>query len=200
MSYGPGPWRRLVVAVSGSGRTLENFISETARSKSYELVGVIASRPDCRGVEIARQHGLPLLVRHFSRQDHSLADEVYAWLAQQQAGLVALGGFLRPFPIAPEFHGRVINIHPALLPRFGGQGMYGDRVHEAVLRAGESVSGATVHEVTANYDEGRILDQIKVPVLVGDTVRSLAQRVFAAECQLYPQVVERLVLQAGMVH
>jgi folate-dependent phosphoribosylglycinamide formyltransferase PurN len=106
---------------------------------------------------------------------------------------VALAGFLKIYPVKPDWAKRVVNIHPALLPKFGGKGMYGDFVHAAVLNAGERASGCTVHFVDDHYDEGRILAQATVEVLAGDTPETLAARVFAAECRLYPDALARIV-------
>jgi phosphoribosylglycinamide formyltransferase-1 len=110
-------------------------------------------------------------------------------LEAHKIDLVVLAGFLKLFPVKDSWSGQIINIHPALLPKFGGRGMYGHNVHDAVLKAGETSSGATVHFVNAKYDEGSLIAQIKVPVMEKDTPESLSQRVFAAECQLLPAAV-----------
>jgi folate-dependent phosphoribosylglycinamide formyltransferase PurN len=185
---------RIAVAVSGSGRSLANFLERQSREGGYEVVAVIASRPDCRAASIAREAGLPLFVEDFSPA--RLADvgtRLYSWLAEQRVDLVVLAGFLKLFPLAPGWEKRILNIHPALLPKHGGRGMYGDRVHAAVLAARETQSGPTVHYVNERYDEGAIIEQAVVPVLPGDTAHTLADRVFAAECELYPRVVARLL-------
>lgn len=185
---------RVAVAVSGSGRTLENLLGRQSAGMSYQIAGVIASREDCRGVEIGRRNGLPVLIRKFSPSLlAAVGDDVYAWLNEIDAGWVALGGFLKPFPCRAGWERRVVNIHPALLPKFGGRGMYGHLVHEAVLAAGEETSGATLHFVNERYDEGATIAQVRVPVRAADTPDDLAARVFAGECQLYPLVLDRLV-------
>jgi folate-dependent phosphoribosylglycinamide formyltransferase PurN len=185
---------RIAVAVSGGGRSLANFLEHQAPESGYEVVAVIASRPDCRAVTIAREAGLALFVDDFApARLADVGERLYPWLAAQRVELVALAGFLKLFPLAPGWEKRIINIHPALLPKHGGRGMYGDRVHAAVLAARETQSGPTVHYVNERYDEGAIIEQAVVPVLPGDTAHTLADRVFAAECELYPRVVARLL-------
>lgn len=189
--------RRLPVAVllSGSGRTLENFLSERAAGRlPVDIVGVVSSRADVGGVDIAREAGLPVAV--FRRKDHPDAAThnaaVNAWLAPLAPRMILLAGYLC-FYHRPDWHdGPALNIHPALLPSYGGKGMYGHHVHEAVLAAGETESGCTVHHVSDVYDAGEIIAQERVPVLPGDTPDTLAARVFAAECILYPRVVREI--------
>ena len=186
---------KAVVLLSGSGRTLENFLAKKAAGElAVDIAAVVSSRPDVRGVEIAGAHGIPCEV--FRRKDfestgaHNSA--INAWLETHGPRIIILAGYLC-FYIQPEwFSGPVVNIHPALLPKYGGQGFYGDRVHEAVLAAGDTETGCTVHLVDDQYDHGGILGQKRVPVLPGDDVAALAERVFAAECELYPRMLSRL--------
>jgi phosphoribosylglycinamide formyltransferase-1 len=147
----------------------------------------MSNRVEAGGLEIARQHGVPTHVFN----DSADPAEWCRALALAQADLVVLAGYLRRVPAAVlvAYGGRVLNIHPALLPRHGGPGMYGRRVHEAVLAAGDASSGATVHLVTEEYDRGPILGQARVPVLPGDTPDSLAQRVLEIEHRLLPAAV-----------
>jgi len=190
-----GPAVPVAVLLSGSGRTLENFLARIAAgSLPVRIVGVVSSRPDVRGVAIARDAGLPVTV--IRRRDYPSVEAHNAaigdWLRPLAPRLILLAGYLCYFIPPAWFDGPVLNIHPALLPRHGGQGMYGDKVHAAVLAAGDAESGCTVHRVDAVYDHGEILGQRRVPVLPGDDARALADRVFAQECELYPEVVERL--------
>lgn len=186
---------RVAVAVSGSGRSLQNFLKQSGHY-GFQVVAVIASREDCLGVTIACDAGLPVFVEDFTPlRLGEISTKLYPWLAALQVDLIALAGFLKLFPLAPDWDKRVINIHPALLPRFGGRGMYGDRVHAAVLAAGDKQSGATVHYVNERYDEGAVIAQAVVPVYMDDNVQSLASRVFAAECELYPRVIQSLLQQ-----
>ena len=186
---------RLAVLLSGSGRTLENFLEHMQRGTlPVEIVGVVSSRGDVRGVDVAREAGLPMTV--IRRRDHphvaahnaAIAD----WLEARRPEIIALAGYLCYLVRPAWFTGPVVNIHPALLPRHGGQGMYGDRVHAAVLAAGDRESGCTVHHVDEEYDHGRIIAQRRVPVRPDDDVHTLADRVFAAECELYPRVLAEL--------
>ena len=186
---------KLAVLLSGSGRTLENFLDKIqAGQLAVEICAVVSSRPNVRGVEVARAAGLPCGV--FPRKDYpdpaSHNAAINAWLVPHGPQLIALAGYLCFYMPPESFQGPVVNIHPALLPRHGGQGFYGDKVHQAVLAAGDRQSGCTVHLVSDRYDEGRILDQAVVPVLPGDDVHTLARRVFSAECELYPRVLSRL--------
>ncbi len=187
-----------VVLLSGSGRTLTNFLGRIdAGELALEIVAVVSSRRDVRGVEIARSANIPVGVfpprRYESIKSHNEA--INNWLARFCPELIVLAGYLC-FYMQPEgFTGPVVNIHPALLPKYGGQGYYGDKVHEAVIDAGDVQSGCTVHLVDDQYDTGRILGQQIVPVFPDDDVDSLASRVFAAECELYPRVLANLAAE-----
>lgn len=119
-------------------------------------------------------------------------DHITSLLRDKRIDLVCLCGYLRWFRIDPDFRGRVINIHPALLPDFGGQGMHGEHVHRAVLAAGRTVSGCTVHHVDDEYDHGLVILQRTCPVLPGDDPSTLAARVFEQECIAYPEAIRRL--------
>lgn len=174
---------RIGVLLSGGGRTLQNLLDKIAAGTlDATITGVVADREGAFGLERARRAGVPVLV---ARE----ADAIYAFLRERRAELICLAGYLRLLPIAEDFRGRVLNIHPALLPKFGGKGFYGDRVHRAVLEAGETETGCTVHHADDRYDEGAVLVQKRVPVLPDDTVESLAARVFAAECEAYPEAI-----------
>jgi formyltetrahydrofolate-dependent phosphoribosylglycinamide formyltransferase len=174
---------RLGVLLSGSGRTLQNLFDRIGDGRlRASVAGVASDRADAFGLQRALDHGID--ARHLREPS-----AIWSWLLELDVDLVLLAGYLRLLPIVPEFAGRVLNIHPALLPKFGGKGMYGDHVHEAVLAAGETESGCTVHLCDDHYDQGRILLQARVPVLAGDTVKALAARVFAAECEAYPAAI-----------
>jgi formyltetrahydrofolate-dependent phosphoribosylglycinamide formyltransferase len=185
---------RLGVLISGSGTTLENLTERSAdgrlRNVRFELV--VSSRGAVRGVEIARRAELPLAIirkRDFadvSEFSQALTDALDA----ARVDLVVMAGFLCLWQFPPRYEGRVLNIHPALLPSFGGQGMYGLRVHRAVLAAGVTESGCTVHLADAQYDHGPIVAQARVPVQAGDTPESLAARVGEVERELYPRVIQ----------
>ncbi len=186
------PKLRVAVLISGSGSTLRNLLEYSAAGKLHaEIVGVAASR-DCSGLEHAKSFGVPCAVvprgRPFDVEDFSA--RMTTQLDQWRPDLIALGGFLSLYIIPPQYLNRVINIHPALLPGFGGKGMYGDHVHEAVLESGAKVTGCSVHVVNNEYDAGPVLAQRAVPVMEGDTVETLGERVRATERELYPQVIQ----------
>jgi len=194
ISYSSTKGRRLAVAVSGAGRTLANLLRQQQPDSGYQVAAVIASRADCAAVTVARDHELPVLVADFSAASLAASgDRLYVWLQGQGIDWIALAGFLKVFPLHPRWSQRIVNIHPALLPKHGGVGMYGDKVHAAVLASGDTVAGASVHFVTERYDEGALIAQITVPVKPEDDLRALAGRVFAAESELYPRTVNRLM-------
>jgi formyltetrahydrofolate-dependent phosphoribosylglycinamide formyltransferase len=184
---------RLAILLSGSGRTLENLLEWIAAGRLGATVEVvIASRGDVRGVGVAQRAGLP--TRVLPQGTHSTAEwsaEIFAACRAAKADLVVMAGFLKLVEIPADFAGRVINIHPALLPAFGGKGFHGMHVHRAVLARGCTVSGCTVHLVDNEYDHGRIILQKTVPVLPDDTPESLAARVFAVECRALPEAIAR---------
>lgn len=180
----------VVAAISGSGRSLANLL-ENQEKLHYNIVGIISSNPDCRGNQIALDHGLPLFIDPF-KKDLDIR-QLQLWLKETEAHWIALAGFLRKFPQLPEFQNRVINIHPSLLPAYGGKGLYGDRVHKAVFEENEVKSGATIHFVSDNYDDGPIIAQISVDITQEPGPQEIARKVFEAECFLYPQVLDKLV-------
>ena len=190
---------RLAVLLSGSGRTLENLLEQiTAGRLPAAVAVVVSSRPDVRGVKIAERAGLPVRVLPPGGQGvEAWSEAIFAACRQARADLVVMAGFLHLVRIPPDFAGRVINIHPSLLPAFGGHGFHGMHVHRAVLERGCTVSGCTVHLVDDQYDHGRVLLQEPVPVLADDSPESLAARVFAAECQTLPEAIRRIA--AGLL-
>ncbi len=174
---------RLGVLLSGTGRTLQNLLDRVGDGRfRATIAGVGSDRADAFGLQRALEHGLD--ARHLKD-----ASSTWSWLGELDVDLVVLAGYLRLLPLDPDFDGRVLNIHPALLPKHGGKGMHGERVHQAVLAAGDTESGCTVHLCNERYDDGRILLQARVPVLPGDTPSTLAARVFAAECEVYPAAI-----------
>jgi phosphoribosylglycinamide formyltransferase 1 len=198
------PPLRLAVMISGSGRTLVNLHERIAAGTlNATIERVISSRADVLGVQRARERGLAVLV--VDRRDHTPQTfQDHLTHAVGEVDLVCMAGFLSLWRIPQEMYGRVINIHPALLPDFGGPGMYGLRVHEAVIAAGRRESGCTVHFCDNEYDHGPIILQSRVPVLPQDTPESLAARVFEQECIAYPEAVQliadgRVKLEQGKV-
>lgn len=183
---------RLGVLISGSGRTLQNFIEQIDRGElPAQIAVVISSLSKVKGVERARAAGLPVEIIRV--KDHPDVDEfsrrIVETLERYGVELACLAGWTCYWRIPPHWLGRVMNIHPALLPKFGGKGFYGHHVHEAVLAAGETESGCTVHFANNEYDAGPIILQRKVPVLPGDTPETLADRVFEQERIAYPEAI-----------
>jgi formyltetrahydrofolate-dependent phosphoribosylglycinamide formyltransferase len=197
---------RLGVLLSGGGRTLLNLLDEIRAERLAATVAIVIASRDCAGVERARAAGLDVHVVPFKQQPDRAAysARIVGLLDAAGVELVCLAGFLSLWTIPDHYAGRVMNIHPALLPSFGGKGMYGHHVHEAVLRRGCKVSGCTVHMVTNEYDAGPIVAQRTVPVHHTDTPDDLAARVFEQECIAYPEAIRlfaagRLRVQDGIV-
>ncbi len=186
------PAINLAVLISGSGSTLQNLADHISAGKlNARICCVISSRSRILGLERAAKLGLPAIVvprRAFTDSD-AFSRRIAEILAGYPVNLVCLAGFLSLWRIPAAFANRVLNIHPALLPKFGGYGMHGRRVHQAVLAAGETVSGCTVHFADNQYDHGPIILQRTCPVLPDDTAETLAARVFEQECLAYPQAI-----------
>ncbi len=183
------PGLRLAILISGGGRTMLNLADRIdSGALKAEIAGVIASR-ECPGADKARARGFPTVALPAAATPDSLS----GMLSDLGAHWIVLAGYLRLLAIPRGFEGRAVNIHPALLPAFGGPGMYGDRVHRAVIAAGCKVSGCTVHLCDEAYDTGPILVQKCCPVLESDTPQSLAARVFDLERDAYPEALAALV-------
>ena len=175
----------IAVFVSGEGTTLQALL-DCQQACHYQVSLVVANR-ECGALARASRAGVPTLL---SRD----WEEITRRLREAGVGLIVLAGYLAIIPeaVCEQWAGRMINTHPSLLPKFGGKGMYGRRVHEAVIAAGERETGCTVHYVSSTVDGGDIIAQTRVPVLIDDTPDTLAARVQAAERQLLPQVVDQL--------
>lgn len=178
---------RLGILLSGSGSTYANLEAAIADGRlPAEVAVVIASKPGLGGIDHAKRFARPWVVA-------AKPEAVTAALGEHGATHVVMCGWLKFWDPPPAYAGRTVNIHPSLLPRHGGKGMYGIHVHRAVLESGDTESGCTAHLVAGAYDSGRVLAQSRVPVLPGDTPESLQARVQAAERELYPRVVATLV-------
>ncbi len=178
---------RLAVCVSGRGSNLVALLDALSGSAKAEVVLVLSNCAEAPALDRARERGIPAA----AFTNHRDASEWIALLREHRVDLVVLAGYLKLVPagVIQAFRNRILNIHPALLPEFGGPGMYGLHVHEAVVASGATVSGATVHLVDEEYDRGAILAQARVPVLPGDSAATLAARVLKAEHRLLPAVV-----------
>src|SRR5688500_18722363 len=184
---------RIAVLASGGGSNLQAIVDHLASrggERTADVVLVASDRPGAGALERAKRAGIQAAVLRSARSPDGC--DPLELFRQQRVDFVALAGFLRLVPkeILSEYPSRVLNVHPALLPSFGGPGMYGERVHRAVLQSGARVSGATVHYVDDEYDRGAILAQWPVPVLADDTIQSLANRVLKVEHVLYPRVID----------
>jgi phosphoribosylglycinamide formyltransferase-1 len=190
---------KLAVLISGSGRTLKNFIDLAADDWPAEICLVISSSPTAGGLKFAQAAGIPWEV--IERKDYDSPDSYGAAIFDRcrtaGAECVAMAGFLKLATVPADFENRVVNIHPSLIPSFCGHGMYGERVHQAVLDYGAKITGVTVHFVDNQYDNGPIIWQQPVPVFDDDTAHSLAARVFEAEKEAYPRVLAHIA--AGQV-
>ena len=191
---------RLAVFCSGSGSNFKSIYQAIAeKTLNAEIVLCLSNRSQCGAMEFARQQGIATL--HITEKQFDSFDEFAAAMVKHlkdtQIDIVLLAGYMRKVPdaVVRAFPDRMLNIHPALLPKFGGEGMYGLYVHTSVLEAGETESGATVHFVNEEYDKGKILLQRTVPVLPGDTPETLAARVLECEHRLYPYALEKLLAE-----
>ena len=183
---------RLAVLLSGGGTTLQNLIDRIADGRlAARIVVAISSRPGVQGVERAQQAGIPTVVvprKEFSDLD-SFNDALHEALDRYAFDLIVLAGFLSPFQLRGRYSGRVLNVHPALIPAFCGKGYYGEKVHRAALETGVKISGCTIHFADEQYDTGPIILQGAVPVLDDDTPETLAARVHELENALYPEAI-----------
>ncbi|MEO7993396.1 MAG: phosphoribosylglycinamide formyltransferase [bacterium] len=189
---------RLAFFVSGRGSNLIALLEAiTNGALTATPAVVISNRASAGGLDEALQRGVPILVQHPAKyiSPHDYATDLLRMLHHYEVDVLVLAGYLKQLPseVIAEFAGRIINVHPALLPLHGGKGMYGHHVHQAVLDAGEAESGVTIHLVTEEYDEGPVLAQERVPVMAGDTAESLAARVLAVEHRLYAATLSTLL-------
>ena len=190
----------LAVLASGSGTTLQNLLDRIAtKSLDARINVVIASRPDILALDRAAKVAIPahIIPRKSFASPEEFSAPIFKLIDESGIDLICLAGWLCMLKIPPRYQNRVMNIHPALLPSFGGAGMYGQRVHEAVLAHGCKISGCTVHFVDEKYDNGPIILQRACPVLENDTPESLAHRVFEEEKIAYPQAI-RLFAQGRL--
>ena len=186
---------RLAVLLSGSGTTLQNLLDRIADGRlSAQVVRVMSSKADAFGLERARQAGIQAAAveRKACASREEFSAKMFGPCREAGADIVCLAGFLQLVQVPDDFMGKVLNIHPALIPAFCGKGFHGRHVHEAVLEAGVKVTGCTVHFADNEYDRGPIILQRTCPVLDDDTPESLAARVFAVECEAYPEAIRLL--------
>jgi len=184
--------KRLAFFLSGTGGNALNLLRACREGRlDAQPVLAIASSPRAAGLPKLEAEGLSgrVIERRAFDTDEAFSTACYAACDEAQVDFICLAGWLKKLSVPKAWEGRILNIHPALLPKFGGSGMYGMNVHRAVVAAGEAESGATVHLVDEVYDHGRILAQTRVPVLPGDTPEDLQRRVYGAEMALYPEAL-----------
>lgn len=192
------PLRRVVVAASGGGSNFQALLDARATGRlQAEIVGLIASSPKAGAIGRAQKAGIPCEILSLQEKNSSfhLQLRLLKLLDAWKCDVFVLAGFLLKIPeaVISQYSGRILNIHPSLLPKYGGKGFYGLRVHRAVLAAGEERSGCSVHLVNEAFDEGPVLEQAEVEVLPEDTPERLAARVLAEEHRLYPAALNRFI-------
>jgi len=185
--------KKIVLFASGSGSNVENIVNYFSNKSNFEFPLIISNKSDAFVHERAKNLNIPSYT--LSNEDFREGYKVVSLLKEHNIDFIVLAGFLLKIssPILEAYPNKIINIHPALLPKFGGKGMYGDYVHKAVVEAGEEESGITIHYVNENYDEGNIIFQAKCEVLKNDTPENVASKVHQLEYLHYPKVIENLL-------
>jgi phosphoribosylglycinamide formyltransferase-1 len=196
---------RLAVFISGKGSDMQAIIDASKRNElDADVVWVVSNTKKALGLDRAKEQGIETSL--FNAKEYGTpseaGDDLVAHLKKRQIDYVVMAGYLKLMPSAvlKAFPNRVVNIHPGILPQYGGPGMYGHFVHEAVLAAKEAESGCTVHLADEIYDHGRILEQVRVPVLQGDTPDTLAARVLQQEHLIYPKALQKLIKGEYSIH
>ena len=187
--------KKIAIFASGSGSNAENIIQYFAQKPQFCVKSVFCNVPDAYVLERAKKYRIPSFV--FNREEFRNPDKVFRQLQEQEIDFIVLAGFLWLMPsfITAAWPNKIVNIHPALLPAYGGKGMYGHHVHEAVIAAGEKESGITIHYVNDHYDQGAIIFQAKCPVFPTDTPDDLAARVHELEYRYFPQIIAETILK-----
>ena len=190
--------KKIALFASGSGSNAENIIRYFSDQSVFEFPLIISNKADAYVHERARKLGIPSFT--FSKEAFNIGTEIVSLLNDYKIDYIVLAGFLLKIstPILQAFPNKIVNIHPALLPKFGGKGMYGHHVHQAVVDAKEATSGITIHYVNENYDEGNVIFQAVCPVLPTDTPDMVAEKVHALEYEHFPRVIERIFTSNDM--
>ena len=188
----------IAIFASGSGTNAENIMEYFKHNTQIRVVLIISNNKDAFVLERAKKFDVPTFV--FSKSDFGVTTPIVDGLRAYDVNFIVLAGFLLKIPqsIVDLYPKRILNIHPALLPKYGGKGMYGDYVHRAVVEHGESESGITIHYVNENYDEGTIVFQAKCPVLISDTYDTVAAKVHELEYKHFPHVIEEVVTSTSL--
>ena len=187
--------KKLVFFASGSGSNFQSVIDAIKNKEiTASISGLITDNPKSGAIERAKANHIPVAVIPFSPESH-FSVQIEQKLAEWKPDLIVLAGYLKKVPdsIIESFKNQIINIHPSLLPKYGGKGFYGQHVHKAVIDAGDTVSGCSIHFVNGEYDRGSIIKQIEVPVHPDDTPTSLGKRILTKEHKLLPYVINQLI-------
>jgi phosphoribosylglycinamide formyltransferase 1 len=182
---------RIAIFASGSGTNAEEIMKYFQHNPSVKVVLLLSNNPEAYALERAKKFNVPSRV--FNREQWKSTECVLEWLAEKKVTHVVLAGFLWlvPTSLIKAFPGKIVNIHPALLPKHGGKGMYGMKVHEAVKTSGDTETGISIHVVNEHYDEGELLFQARCPVIDSDTPATIAQKVHQLEYKHFPAVIEQ---------
>ncbi len=185
--------KKIALFASGAGSNAAAIIRHFSNSSGVQVALIVSNKPAAGVLNIAAKNTIPTLV--IEKERFFRGDAYLPLLAEKDISFIVLAGFLWkvPTPLIDSFPGRIINIHPALLPEYGGKGMYGHHVHQAVIDNKEKKSGITIHYVDGKYDNGDIIFQATCPVLTNDTAETLAQRIHVLEHEHYPKVIEQLL-------
>lgn len=180
---------RIAIFASGSGSNAENIINYFKGNSNVEITSIVSNRQEALVHNRAARLGIESIT--FSKNDFENSNNVLDYLKDKKIDFIILAGFLLKVPqnILAAYPNKIVNIHPALLPKFGGKGMYGDNVHKAVVEAGENESGITIHYINENYDEGNIIFQAKCPVSKDDTYKDVAEKVHMLEYKFFPEII-----------
>lgn len=184
---------KIAIFASGSGSNAENIIKYFANNEGVNIKLIVSNKEDAYVHQRAKNLGIESVT--YSASDFYHTDKVLECLLQKEIDFIVLAGFLLKIPenLLRAYPNKIINIHPALLPKFGGKGMYGDNVHKAVVESGETESGITIHYVNENYDEGIIIFQAKCPVSATDSYEDVAKKVHALEYTYFPVIIDKLL-------
>ncbi len=186
--------KKIVIFASGSGTNAQNIIEYFHSGELARVRLILSNKKEAKVLERAKKLNVPAV--YFTKDELISTNNILSILEKENPDIIVLAGFLLKFPenILSRFPNKVINIHPALLPKYGGKGMYGTRVHQAVIENQETQTGITIHYVNENYDEGAILFQKSIPVSKTDTPKTLAQKIHALEYKHFPTVIEKLLV------
>lgn len=186
--------KRIAIFASGAGSNAEKILEYFSHSEKIKVALIVCNKPEAGVLTIAKQHGVEALL--IDKELFFRGDNYIPQLQAYKIDWIILAGFLWkiPLPLIASWRGHILNIHPALLPAYGGKGMYGSRVHQAVIEAGEKQSGITIHQVDEQYDHGDTVFQATCQVLPNDTAATLSNRIHALEHEHYPRVIEEQIL------